>query len=470
MTILSFIIIAYIIYFCFFEKADIEDKYFQLLGITAAVEILNMASPFLQIGSSTMSIQFALEGMLIVYSIKYLKYKQLKVNFELFKLSLLFYAVCVGGILYEIISPYDVPIVNHTTYLSWDGLSLGVSNKSLVEISWGWTILCFYKVLFFLTQVLTFKLVINDKRLVELLGKIIKIVYVDVYCGWMEFVVRNVINMEYVTYVYTLVTHGKYVETTYRNDITALCGLEKEPAHFVITLFILSICMVIWNEIAVNNIHMKKYGLRNFIFIFPIMILSGGFSCLWLLPMFVICRFFIKNRGKTIFQAEIIKKLFVALGIFLVGWSLISLIIENSEYFQEKIYYMDQTINFLLSGKLIYSAQYTSSIMSRLVSIYDTIYDFINRPVLGLGLGVEICHGGLGNLLSQSGILGAFILYKIFNYSRYKGQKYDRILLLVYVFLVNLPLDLYIYPYTIFYLIIYESTSLYVKNNMFKGA
>ena len=72
----------------------------------------------------------------------------------------------------------------------------------------------------------------------------------------------------------------------------------------------------------------------------------------------------------------------------------------------------------------------------RLISIIDTTKDFLHRPLLGLGMGVEAAHSGVVSMLADIGVLGVFSWWKLV--ASIPHDKRGKIVVLVWILAANL--------------------------------
>ena len=459
MSLITLVLSASLLYIFCYRKLTVKKRYLMLLAMTCAVEILNMGAPFFKFGTASVSSMIVFESMLFIYSFKLLK--NIRVSTKLFFWCSLFILLCILGVSLEIIFPYEKPIVNHSTYLAWDGVFWGLSSKSMLEISWGWEALIFYKVVFFLSELVVISQIIDLKDLRYLLRLITKIVYIDVYVGIAEFLFTYFVPI-LSTPFHFLIQGGNSTENIARYDVLGLSGLESEPSHFIITLFMLSLCMFIINKSNQKTV----YRWYHFLPIYFLMIVSTGFSVVFLLPMSILCYLIIKLFNQSVSIRKVMTTSAIVIFILVAFYILINYLSENYVYIHSKLEYTQFALEYILSGGTFYASPYTSSSYARLVSIYDTFGDFIERPLLGLGLGIETSHGGLMNVLSFIGLSGIITLYFLIHRALPKGIiKVDKKLLFFYVCIVNLPLELYISGFQIAHFIIYASTALYMTQS-----
>ena len=124
------------------------------------------------------------------------------------------------------------------------------------------------------------------------------------------------------------------------------------------------------------------------------------------------------------------------------------------------------TINALAtSGALAaIGAEGELSTFARLTSIFDVTASFVDRPLLGLGIGFQFALAALPTMLSDLGVVGLILWFRVLASSAGRiQQRYDLIFLSIFVVVWGMffgVVTLYVEPYV---LILFECTRLYAS-------
>lgn len=86
-----------------------------------------------------------------------------------------------------------------------------------------------------------------------------------------------------------------------------------------------------------------------------------------------------------------------------------------------------------------------SSALPRFMSIYETGLDFLDRPLLGVGLSVESCHGGWMTFLSYTGLLGVYLWFKML----FAEEDYNKLLVLFFLIIPHILVGVWLWIITI---------------------
>ena len=152
--------------------------------------------------------------------------------------------------------------------------------------------------------------------------------------------------------------------------------------------------------------------------------------------------------------------------VVLLSFTLFSIFTVISGYAGDS-YFVTRSISFLEDFYDIVILNYNIagySNVARLVSIVETFKDFLNRPVFGLGIGVQMAHDMTVSMLSDFGILGVILWVKM----AMCGGIYDKFFILVGIFLAGLPVG---YSngiaYYISFIILIELTDIKLQDKYF---
>lgn len=445
------------------DKTNVKIKYLNYVTLLMIIEVLNINAAFLAINDSFINIKYVMSIFLIIYTLYYIKKSIILIPKLLLYLECLLLLSVIVGIFIEIINPYNGLIINYNTSKGWDLYVLGLLNKEKVDISYGSILILYTKVFLYTITTCLIKTTCNKKDIIYILNNIIKYTRFIIYYGFVEFIIKNVINNLDIIIWFNTVMFGKSSQISFADDVYRLTGVTSEPSYFVISLFTIIIYNIIIKKIIDNDKSMKSlivYHKKDIFFMIGIMLLTGGFSMVWYLLM-VVFLYLILNMKRNF---KFLMKLLLFILIIISG-----IIYFVNNYADEYIGGRLNTALMILGEMVFYGGIdmnnglfVASSNLARFVSIYDTVIDFVNRPLLGLGLGIETAHSGLAMLLVDFGIIGIYLLFRVVLYRVDKSIKYDKLFIFCFFIIVNIPVGIKNIGFEVFNILFIELTSFYL--------
>ena len=467
------IVLLFILSYIFFNKDNLKKKYLKYVSLLMIIEILVLNASFINIGGLSISVKYIMDIFLLVYTVYFIYKENIRINKKMFCLGNVFLLLIIIGILSEMIYPYDNYIINYDVERGWDRYILGEISKEPLRLSFQNIFLLYLKIIVYVLTTYVIKTICNKHDLIYLLHNILKYTRFIIVYGFIEYIIKNLLNMLDIIQVFQEVVFFNIGQvSTVGSEVYRLVGVSSEPSHFIYCLYMLIVLRLISKKIINYNSDYKQYiNVKNIDIILMIflMVLSGGFSAVWYLTMLGLIFIVLKY---DIMKFSFINKIKLITGIFLFCTSILLLMFYLSNmtdlYVGERLYVAFNTINYLFMGGQI-DLQYQTYLISnlaRIISIYDVIGDFINRPLLGLGIGVQTAHGGLAMLLSDFGLLGIYFLFRLALYKMDKSVKYDMIFLFIFFIIANLLMGLKSIAYEIYNILFIEITRLYYEKNL----
>lgn len=469
MTLMTFISLVILIYILL-KKDNLKVKYVKLITLLSIIEVIMLNGYFIDFEDKGISVKFFLDILVGIASIYYIYKEKIKINKFLF-FWIIFLLICVLlGVFLEIIMPYDQPIVNYVSEGNWDGYVLGKMNKAMINISWSNVFLLYFKVLVYCLVVFIVKTTFIKVDIIYIVNNIIKVGRFIIYYGYIEYFIKNILNQIDVISNFNIILTGVSGQISNNDDLYRLIGITAEPSYFILSIFTLLVFNLIANEIKRKDKYIYIRTYKNFEIILGLFLLylSGGFSFFWYLFIFILIYFLLKQKVYIIslkrFLKLIIFLIFISsVFIYLLNYMLTltdNALANRINNAIEVVYYLWQygiAINSVLIGE--------TSNVARLTSIYDVFNDFSNRPILGLGIGIQSAYSGVVTMLSEFGILGCYILYKIVTFKMNKHIRYDYMLLSCYFIIANIPIGVKSIGYEIFSIVLIEATRFYIEKN-----
>lgn len=392
--------------------------YIKVLITMISLELLLVQGYFLRIGTSEISYQLFMNCILLVYSIAFLIRQHISVTYKDIFYGSMFLLASLVGVIYQELVPYDGLVMTYDSIGSWDAYTLGANNKGSVVVSWP-RVLSIYVT--FITAVITifiFHAVLKKEGIQNILQSVNTVMKWNVLLVSIEFIFKNIIHSDF-TLRFSALLFGEgantYSDLIVRNGIYQLQGLTREPSHLALTLFFTMVLYVI--EKHINSNDLKKIDYLYLLYVILLMIISGSFASYLYITIFVLWMIFLYvKKAKSTFYYIV-----SAIALWCVIFSFY--VIFNGDL--DTSTYLGRRLNLAseMGAAILDNSWYGmggDSALPRFLSIYDTILDFCQRPWFGMGLSVQISHGGLANVLSDIGLVGAFfwgcLIFNKFSY------------------------------------------------------
>lgn len=459
------IIIIVMLFFITIIFNSFKKIYSVILAINCILEVFQLQGFFVAFGTTEVSYQDFWMVVLIFFSIPMLI--QEKFDRKLIGLSILMLFSGMVGMVMEIVSPFQGEIMAYDVKGSWDAYIMGTVSKVALRYSMSRFILFFVRIIMYVLTIYIVKTQFILKQLSHLLKSITKVMYIYIYYGLFEFITKFFFGSSIVNNINKIVLGAgtsTYLTLKYRDGFPMLQCFTREPSNYTQALFYITIFLMIS-----KNVH-NKLKLRYMIDILAIiliMLISRSFAAImYIVIIFTAFMILRKKPGRNIQTSMKRANTLVIAGIIIIIAVTIFINISPESYLGDRL------INSIESLKRIVNNTWRdyrlTSELTRMVSIYETFKDFLSRPLFGLGLGVEISHGGIVNVLADIGIIGAFAWYKLAFYSTKKG-KYDKFFLVLIIIMSNLLIGTSNMIFSSIMIIMIESTSCYVEKEKMGG-
>ncbi len=446
--ILSIITISVCVYI-FVSHKNMHQLYLYLLLLTFVLEVLHPRGYFLFISGHRIltSVRVA-EIFLVLVGIAYLITSQKRVSTQLCYRGYLLFFLALLGLIYEVVIPYDGLIVppedvpGFTGGSSWDAFIKGVIGEQHVEVTVGHIMNSMFHLLFLIVNACLLKSICSFDDIVFVLHNSIR--YLQPYVAFVivEYFIKNIFMYPEVWPIFQNIFFGEIeegafgYESSLRGDSYTLLGVSSEPMFVIICIFSIILMMLIENKFRQQRIH----SLKKIMACIFVTFLTGGFSSYWYLFILILVvislRYNLYNINKSDFL--LLLKHFSLIGIiaFFCGYLIFSF--GDNQYLdrlQAVLFFFDYITT---TGSIPFFFQGDGSVLARFSSIVMTFEDWLNRPLLGLGLQVEKAHCFTVTMLSDFGIIGTIAWIRFITTKHFKGQKYDFPLFFVVFFVAGL--------------------------------
>lgn len=428
----SILILSYCVYVMVYYKS-ISLRYIRLIALAFILEVGKFQGYFFAIGESEVSYEDAFATILLVINcVSMAKHKRYDKKTFIVAMALL--TVALLGIIMENIAPYQGLIIPYNSKRAWDGYAIGVEDKTEVVYSVTRFMLLYVRILSLATTIL----VINKKlptscykiivRKISGFGKIV------LSYGVAELVLKNIFHSNLTNRINcTMFGLGisTYTEIAFSSGLARLQGFTREPSHFSMAIFYF-VLIIIMNDLINNT---KKTG-----FWLPVsmllLLMSRSFAALVYLILIFVFVFTFYRKGENAANINKMKQRLWFISGFTIAGVIVLLLCGMESYLSDRLAYVVRVVGTLVTGNLRGGGVPVNSDVVRLVSIIDTTKDFLHRPLLGLGMGVEAAHSGVVSMLADIGVLGVFFWWKLV--ASIPHDKRGKIVVLVWILAANL--------------------------------
>lgn len=430
-----------------------------LIILNLFLEIAKPRGYFLQIGNG----EYYFEDVIPIISlfITMIFLIKNKISLAIFRLLFLALLIAVCGLLFEIIFPLEEKILNPSILGGWDAYVAGNAQKSFVQINYLRFALFICQLLYFFS-ICSFFIKYVDSRVFEYICK--KIAFFSRFIllvSVIDFIFKYFFDSKlFYDCLSSLLGEGlnTYNFEDLRNGEILLQGITREPSHFAYSLFCISIFFYIQGKVE-----KRKSEIFFIVLSFCLMWLSGAFSSVVYSTCFIL---FVLMNGKLSENSKNIHVYLLIFSFLILCFVIVLLAISSTSSDNEilsRINNIRTAFLFIIEddwrGRFAIASEYV-----RFISIIDTVRDFVNKPLFGIGAGVELAHSGVITFFTNFGILGMLVwwlsLLKISS-----DKRRSNILLLLLVILPNFLIGFYSTLLSVFPIVISNMYFLLNKIN-----
>lgn len=420
--------------YIFSQKYTIKNRFIILLTIEFLLDLWKLQGAFLQLSSFAIGYRYVNEIVLFFYS-GYILIQYKNINRTLLTLSLIVLFLSIIGISMEIFIPYQNGIINAWSKdITWDSYADGITGKDVLQVYPMQTAMLLFQLVAFFVVGIIIKQILDRSDIYSILDKVIKYSYPMVLYGYFEFFIKNILNNSTITYSISAfllgVTNSTYTDLTIRGLFAGIQGFTREPSHYAEFLGLLLFLMLIKYKIDDRR---NKNMLLQFISIVLIMLISGSFSAIWLLVMSFLVFVGLYFNVKKIKIYHVIPVLLC----ILFGFNIL-VELDSDGFISKRIDAAMMVLDYMFSSKTYLLMNTGDSSLARMLSLYDGMQDFLQRPILGIGLGIESAFSAPVSMLLSYGVLGTFFLGWFYFYPGENRGGYHIKLLLFFLFVFQM--------------------------------
>lgn len=443
------------------------------VAILFFIELVYNQGYFIKIGTSEFTLQFVQSTIIFLFSVIYIVL-QYKHNDKVLISLIVFLMMPLLSILLQFILPYSGDILPTSSGTgSWDEYVLGHVSMCKYKFETMPYVVNYLKIIIYGMMIYVMKMIFVPTDIYALLTRIIRWSLVVVIYGYIEMIMKNFLLMPQEAYKFTEFLFG-VSEATYswQNAIVMadgwykLQGFTREPSHYVISLFIFSLLILIAIKYQKNTkVPTPKYYYVELALVGIILPLTGGMSSIWCIVSLIFV-YMILYMDRNVSFAKILKGVCTLFFVTVVIGICIYYLLNSSDAILIERFSraLDTASVLAVSQNVIFLTGMDVSTLARFTSTIVCLDIWLDNPLLGLGKGIMSAHDFTATMLVNIGLLGCASWYYYLTSCFYGKGKYDHFLLITLLLIIFLPIGpnggwfMFLY----FFLIV-EATALYMR-------
>ena len=447
----------------FLKTKNTEELYIYILAYSCIVDIVFDRAAF-TFGSVEVNCGLIIRFCLIVIGICYLNKKKWVKYSEAQVWGILLLISLFLGMVYGLIVPYDGSVVE-----DWDDYIVGKEYPHHKEFNLYESVKIYFSIIIYILNAYIIKYFLTKNVFVNLMRKIFKGCLILVCFGYIELFFKKIllypnVILDFIDFAFGDVSTSYNSAGVEKNGVYLLQGFQAEPSQFVLHLFTIALLGIIINEITYKDINkIDKFALINVCLIFLLMLLSGGFSALLCCGLIILFGIAIHGRWYNMSFKSFLKSCLALFIVALIGTGVIYNLLNDAEsYWGERIRLTLTVIEYMFTPGGLAMLNYADSSLARFISIVQVFENFLDRPLLGLGVGYLFAHDSLVSFLADFGVVGTFLWYKFIICKDQYNNKYDMVFFVLYFLVAGLPEgDARSYAGRVYVFLLFESTKFY---------
>lgn len=308
--------------------------------------------------------------------------------------------------------PYEGEIIENSDYEGFLTGTAGYGKLKPSDARYG-----YLYVLFFLLYVLNrIRVCLNYFDLLHICRKFLNHTFILVIIlGFCEFVIENAFNSLFITDTSIAIfgmVNGQQHSLDLREGLFAIQGTTKEASMYSVSLLytaIIAICLLCY----IQSRKEKKKILLYFYQLLILLIINRSMSS-FMYAFIAIYTFAYLNPIKLkIFNNRklLVYSLMGLISLIIIFPSIISILNTNGysdNYFISRLSLSTEELNSFSSGEFSKSSE-----GARYIGMYYCMEAFLYRPFFGVGISNLTCLSGLISLLTNIGLIGAYLWLKM---------------------------------------------------------
>ena len=473
--ILSCIEIVIIMYI-FLKKYTLKERFIKLIILLLIFEIIYPTGAFFQIGLvGFLSVYTVVQYVIGAYCIIEFIVGNLKIPNKLFVGLCVFFNVILFLLVIDYVYPYHGLVPYSAGRSPWDDFVTGKAGLEVYTADFSVFLISFLKLINCAIVITVAKSLLDKNDLYFILTRVV--FWGRYYCwiGAFDFFMQNILDSSVLFYdmrdfICGVNSNHDFNHGIKKGNFYAIVGFAYENSNFVMSMFYLIISMLIKIKIDMKNKIRCRYNSKRYIiFSIILMMLSGGFSSIWYIGMTAVC-WFLLRADIVNYSSEKKMKVYWRLVLGLILVIMVTYFIytfsnfENS-YYGKRLAAVFTILDYFTSGHFAISLNQEEvgvSDLSRLTSLLYGGLIILERPLIGIGLGVMKIHDVTLCFIMSIGIIGVLTWVMFVTLKKEKNIHFDFLFWATFYFWGGLPMGTLERSITNFYFIfILLCTSLY---------
>lgn len=310
--------------------------------------------------------------------------------------------VTITGIIGVWLVPADVSVIGFNNYGGWDGYLRGeLTNMAPVTFSMQ-SLLMLARVCFFVIVLVAAKSVLTRKDWLQIFELLVLVAKVMIIFGLFEILIRFALNYDLNLLLNQI--FGRGISTG--GALTRLQGLSREPSHYALALFNMMILFMLRMKIR------NKFG--NEIIWLGLILLIGTLASTFSFFIAVLSALLLFSmiNSTTAGKVHVGNLAIYSLGLLLAVAGFLFYSWSMSSGLMLRIIEAGVQAQNGLTGAYVIGEDYGSE-ASRIIGMIESFNSYLARPFFGLGLGTTYCVSGIISILSNVGLLGLIIWFRL---------------------------------------------------------
>ena len=391
-------------FYILFRKEGARKKFLSLFMFTVFCEIFYNLGYLFEIGDYEINLPYISIMITFIWGLLLSAKKIITIRG---KYLLLFYIFLILGIVWRLASLSEIIGINH--YVSVDSLATGSSMVKL-EVS-GYSFLVLARTILCSFSLSCFASCFNRDDFARIIRKYLPIFRFMIIFAVIEFFSNNFVDSNLIrTYVIKIfgACSTAYLTPSFRGMLYSICLTCWEPSLANYALFFCSLA-ILWNM----NYSKKKVDKIYILVANLMMLLSMSLTGVIFVIAILALMLFRKNvRDKAV------KVMFIAIPTAVIAVT--AILISSSgiqDYIVNRLVITVQSIQYMIKNPQstsIFGVFGGASETIRFYSMFNNLYVWTKSPIIGIGIGTASCCSGWISALANVGIVGIYLLLKIY--------------------------------------------------------
>lgn len=427
-NVLSIIILLYFLYLLL-VGGSYKERYIEIISFSTFIQIAHIQGYFIALNGVEIFYDTVVVFVEIIATFIFLKLKSKDVIIKVsrtYKIYIAFFIFIISlAYIYAMLVPYDGYVIDCRDDSNWDEMAKGhfVEHAPLLKFSSMALILLY--VINGCSQIWVLKELFSLKDIGKIFTSVLEWGKILLVIVMAELISKNLFDADFINPLISVFAGenagGVNTEMSLRNGLYMLQGVTREPSHLANSLFYLSAILIINTKIILKRNF--RYGEKAYFMLINLFqYLSGSFT--GIVYIFIdIAMLTVIFKEKNNVKYNKYKNIYYIIPIFIIIGLLMEIFESNDSYFSLRLQGVFVALDLIQLGywKNLYDVSMGSA-LPRLLSIYHSALIVIERPLLGVGPGVECPLSGLLQFFCNFGIIAFFAWFKFcllkFNYPK----------------------------------------------------